>query len=481
MYKTKLFSLLKTLSIKEFSKFQDFIHSPFYNKNQKVQYLGDYILGFIPDFDHPKLQKQVVFQLIFGDKHYNEFQINNIISDLLQLLYKFMEQLQYQQRPQIQKYLLLEELMTRDTPQHVERNTRRLKEIQKQSTIRNYEYFHQEYLLYEKLDQTVLSHAKRSFDESLQFQSDNLDLYYFSNKLRIACDMTNRNIVIQAGYQCNFLDDILSYYEKNHRDFQSFPALSIYYTVLKIIQNSDDEQSYLKLKKDLKKDQNLFPKLELWTLYKYAINFCIKKINSGRSKYYQELLDLYKVLLENKVIFPNGYLSQWTFKNIITVSSHLEAFEWAEAFIQKYESYLIPEERYNAITYNRATLLNAKKNYPDALQTLHNVDFTDSSYHLGAKIIQIKCYYELKETEALYALIEAFRKYILRNKDISDYRKQANNNFIKITKGIYQLKINGSIMTTSAYNQKRKNINIKLQELNPIANKDWLKVIFSEV
>lgn len=234
----------------------------------------------------------------------------------------------------------------------------------------------------------------------------------------------------------------------------------------------------IQAKSDLLQHQLLFPKLERWNLYKYAINFCIKKINSGKSNYHKELLDLYKVLLENKIIFPNGYLSQWTFKNIITVSAHLEAFDWTETFIQQYESYLIPEEKFNAITYNRATLYNAQKNYPAALQTLHNVEFTDSSYHLGAKIIQLKSYYELEETEALYSLIEAFRKYLLRNKDISDYRKKANNNMLKIAKGIYQLKVHGATMTTSAFNQKRRNIEAKLRMLNPIANKDWLEEIF---
>jgi len=463
------------------TKFRDFIYSPFFNKNQKVRQLGDFVLKYAPDFGHADLDKRLIFPKLFATKTYDELQINNIISDLLQLLYDFMAQSQLRERPQLQKYLLLEELLNRDTPVHLQRNARRFKTIQEKSKIRNHEYFHHEYLLYEKMDQSVVSHSRRSFDKNLQLQSDNLDLYYFSNKLRIACDMVNRNIVIQAGYHCDFLDDILAYYEKNYRAFQSYPALSVYYLILKMIQNSDDEKSYLQLKADLLSHQQLFPQLELWTLYKHAINFCIKQINTGKGKYYEELLDLYKVLLKNKIIFPNGYLSQWTFKNIITVSSHLEAFEWTRSFIDQYEAYLIPEERFNAITYNRASLYSAQKDYQGALQTLHNVEFTDSSYHLGAKIIQLKCFYELKETEALNALIEAFRKYLLRNKDISDYRKKANNNMLKISKGIYQLKINKNTMTTSAYNQKRRSINSKLELLNPIANKDWLLEIFELV
>ena len=51
----------------------------------------------------------------------------------------------------------------------------------------------------------------------------------------------------------------------------------------------------------------------------------------------------------------------------------------------------------------RSYSLNSK------LQQLQDVEFTDTSYHLGAKIIQLKSYFELEETEAFYSLIKAFR------------------------------------------------------------------------
>ena len=121
MKKSKLFDLLKPLSTKEIEKFRSYVYSPFFNKNQKLRRLCDYILVFAPDFADQQLEKPNVYKHIFGDQKYQVLQINNIISDLLQLLYDFLAQLQFQQKPQIQKYLLLEELMNRDAPFHVER------------------------------------------------------------------------------------------------------------------------------------------------------------------------------------------------------------------------------------------------------------------------------------------------------------------------------------------------------------------------
>ena len=481
MYKAKIIDILGYFSARERSLFRDFVFSPFFNKNEKVRRLCDLILKDAPDFQDQTLEKRNAFQHVFGGKVYNELQINNIISDLLQLAYSFLAQKAMTYHPQFEKNYLLEELLNRDAYDHIDRSARRYQHLQEKSSFRNHQYFYDEYALYEKLDRNFLVQPKRRFDENLQLENDNLDLYYLSNKLRIACDMASRNIVIKAGYECHFIDELLAYYEKDYKSFQSIPALYIYYNVLQMLKEDENEKHYKKLKKALKDNSELFPKTELWILYKYALNYCIKKINSGKSRYYHEILDLYKVLLEHKIIFHNGFITQWTFKNIITVGIRLEEFEWTENFILQYESYLLSEEKFNAVTYNRAALFSARKEYKKALQELHNVEFTDSSYHLGAKIIQIKSYYELEETEALFALIETFRKYLLRNRDLADYRKKANSNMLKLTKSIYQLKTVGQTMNTSGFNRKRRMIKEKLDAIDPVANKDWLEEIFQRI
>lgn len=481
MQKTKIIDILRSFSARELAVFRDYVHSPFFNKNQKVRNLCDLILSFAPEFQHPALEKRNAFAQLFGEVAYNELQINNIISDLLQLAYGFLAQLTISNHPQFEKNYLLEELLNRDIYHHIDRVAQRYRQLQQKSSFRNHQYFYDEYALYEKLDRNFLAQPKRRFDENLQLENDNLDLYYFSNKLRIACDMASRNIVIKAGYICHFIEDLLGYYEKNYQGFQTIPALSIYFNVLQMLQEEENENHYKKLKTALNEHAELFPKPELWTLYTYALNYCVKKINSGKSGYYRETFDLYKILLEQKIIFKNGFLTQWTFKNIITVSIRLEEFDWTENFIRQYESFLLPEEKFNAVTYNRAVLFSARKNYKEALRELHNVEFTDSSYHLGAKIIQIKSYYELEETEALFALIDTFGKYLLRNHDLADYRKKANANMLKLTKSIYQLKTVGPTMNSSSFNLKKRRIKEQLNTIDPIANKDWLEEIFGRI
>lgn len=482
MQKSILVDLLSTLSTKEHRKFREFAHSPYHNKNEKVKKLADILYSSKADFKQPKLAKSLIYAKIYPeDRVFRELRINNLISDLLQLLYAFLAQEVYQEKVLLQKKYLLDSLTLHDADRHIEKNLRNYEQLHKKSNYRSYDHFLEAYYLNEEADQQQLRRAMRSNEGHFQKQNDALDLFFHINKFRIACDMTSRNLVAQAGYQCRYLDDLLRWYEEGSEKIQQEPVLQLYYKALQMLRHQQEEKWFTEVRKILREQYQFIPQAELWQVYNFALNFCIIRINTGHSAFYQEILQLYKELLERKIIFVNGYLTQWSFKNIITTGIRLQEFDWTEQFIHHYQSYLLPEEKENAIVYNLAVLYHAKEDYSQALQLLHNVEFTDSSYHLGAKTIQLKSFYKLRETEALFALLEAFRKYLTRNRQISDYRKKANNNMLKLVKKIYQLRANQNLLATANFKRRQRHLDQQLKSIRPIANKDWLEEVFLEI
>ena len=476
MKNTKLIHLLKTLSSRELFRFGEYVHSPFFNKNKKVIQLCKLVQKYAPGYFNDALEKQNVYPIIFGGTTYNELQLNNVISDLLQLLYDFLSQAHFSEQKILQKEFLLKELLEKNTSFHFEKAVRRYRQLQKQNPHRSFDFFEKEKNLYDELDQYTQTKIKRQYDENLQLVNDNLDLSYFINKFRVACDMTSRNIVINANYQSHFLDEILTQFHQA-KHLQKEPALKVYHKTLQMLQGDGEEQFYFELKKMLNEHFLIFPKSEIFTLYNYALNFSIQKINSGKDEFYQEILELYKVLLDKEIILHNNTLSQWTYKNIVTTAIRLKEFEWTEKFINKYKSILPHDEQDNAYAYNLAVWYHAQNDFQNALFQLQGVEFTDTNYHLGAKIIQLKSYYELDEEEAFIALVEAFKKYILRSKDLSDYRKKANANFLRIAKKFFQIKIRRG----RDFLRKKKSVEELLDELEPIANKGWLEECMAEI
>jgi hypothetical protein len=202
------------------------------------------------------------------------------------------------------------------------------------------------------------------------------------------------------------------------------------------------------------------------------------RINSGETQYYQEILLLYKLLLDEAIIFKNGTLTQWTFTNIITAGIRTRDYEWTERFIEDYQHYLAPDLRQNVYTYNLVNLYFEKKDYHSALRMLHNVEFTDAFYHLSAKLIQLKTYYLLAEHEALLALINATRRFVQRNRQLSDYQKKSSLNFLHILQRLSQLQY--AAMNIRDAGKFKKQLENDLEALQPLANKQWLEEVFEQ-
>ncbi len=222
-----------------------------------------------------------------------------------------------------------------------------------------------------------------------------------------------------------------------------------------------------------------FPKEEMLQMYDYAQNYCIRQINTGDSSYYIEFMNLYKTQLQHSILLKNNYLEEWDYKNITTAGIRTQDYEWTERFIHQMKHRLKPLVKENAFAYNLAAIYYATQRYKEALQLLQTIEFTDTSYHLGAKIIQLKSYYELDEFDAFLSLIQSFRIYVQRNKQISEYRKKANFNMLKLAKKIGQFQEQKSFISDKKKGQDILKIENLFKNLSPLANADWLQSIWT--
>ena len=480
MQSTNLISLLKILTTRERTRFGQYIQSPFFNRHEKLIALYDWLQQFAPGYDQKELNRKAAWNAMYTNKPYDELRLNNFTSNLTQLLYSFLAYLQYEQEPLQERLYLFEELLNRQQEKQLSANAKRARQLLDTMEGRSYGYHLWASRLEEQMDKMELHKQQRRYTRHLQQENDELDLYYWINKLRIACDMSSRQAIFKAGYQPTFITFIREQNEA-YGVFQDAAPIRVYLTTLAMLEERENSQHFFELKELLKEHTNAFPKDELSILYHYALNYCISRINSGEDNYYQQVLSLYQSMLENGLLILHGHLSQFAYKNIATTGIRLKAYDWTESFLNDYKKYLLPEEQENAIAYNSAALWYAKGDYKKALHFLQNVEFTDTSYHLGVKIIQLKSYYELQETEAFYSLLEAFKKYILRKSSLSDYRRKANTYFLQIARRLYQLRELKEVSFTTTFEKKRQALKKVIDEKEPLANKAWLLEVWERM
>lgn len=472
MKKNRFLDLYQNLSTKDRKQFVLYVQSPFFNQNKKLQALIAQIEQCLKT--KKKVDKREIYRLCFAPESYNELKYNNLISDLLYLLYDFLAQTRYTQEKVLQKQLLLRNLLDQEWLEPCVMHLERFTQIQDIQSWQDSSYWYAATQLQDLQDQHLMSQEKRIYTPHLQARSDNLDRYYHLEKMKIACDMASRSTAVKADYQCFFIEEIIGWYENQPEELEDFTAFQVYLAAYKMFKHKDDG-AYLQLKNLLQSHLKVISQQELRLLYTYVLNFAVLRINTGETRYYQEILYLYKLLLQEAILFKNGTLTQWTFTNIITAGIRTQDYEWTERFIEEHQQHLAADLRQNVYTYNMASLYFEKQDYAAALRMLHNVEFTDAFYHLSAKFIQLKSYFLLAEHEALLALIQATRRFLQRNRQLSDYQKKSSLNFLHVLQRISQFRhANAGIKNTLLH---QKQLAHDLIYLQPLANKQWLETV----
>ena len=469
--KSQITDALRGSSSQEITDFSHWVASPAHVTSPKLRALWSFLSSFAPQFDDPGCTRESAFGALYGAKKYSRLPINNLLSDLW---YHYLDFLAYQKlkkNPAQRQQWISETFQERNQlpmlAKQIDRWERQLEAI----TTRSDGYHQQQAQLQAQKDRFFLRQSQRNTDLSLQRQNDHLDQAFFIRKYRLACAMLNRNKLLQTSYAFSLQSELETALQ-HWPHLQAIPAIEIYRRILTLLQNPDAVEHYQQFKAYLLEHETTFPDFERNELYGYALNHCIQRINYGHTAFYQEILELYQKLLPQGLLWQEGHLSIWMFRNIVTAGIRTESFSWTQSFIQEYQQYLPPEGKENAVCYNLAAYHYALRDYQSALQQLHGVEFTDNFYQLGAKTIQLKSYFELGEGEAFHSLTEAFRKYLARHGKLSEYHRTSNQAFLRLAKRLFKLK--QSPKAARQYAVKKKELGILIEETKPLANKDWL-------
>ena len=240
----------------------------------------------------------------------------------------------------------------------------------------------------------------------------------------------------------------------------------VYRQVVKCFSEQEVEEHFNELLEDLEKYAAQLTKENLRECYHMAQNYCALKINQGRTDYYTIFFNLQKKVVQLGILLENEELSEGVFKNMITIGLRVGEFAWTELFIQEYYPYLPIGIRENARTFNLANLYSHQKKHDKVIELLSNVEYSDIVYALGAKLILLRTFYESKENLALDSLIDSFRIFIRRNKQMSKSLKREYINFITF---LSKLIIMGGGRTKDA-NLLRK----RIVETQYVISKKWL-------
>lgn len=437
MKKSKLLGLLKSFDAKELRAFKDFVASPYFNKQKDLMLFYDYLKKIAAKgFPEKKMERMYVFKQVFPERVYTEKDINYLMSQLLKLAEQFIGLRKIEQSEVLTDCYILSSYIDRKLEKQYKHILSRTEVKMKGIKKRDEDFYYQRYLVSDQAEKQFSSKKIRQHDPNLQEAADNLDIFYFTKKLKFLCAMLDRQKHLSKAYQLHLVDEIKAAIHKS--TFHEVPSIAIYLTLLETLTEVPSDPHFFKLKDLIFRYGDQFKKNDMQDLYYFSINYCIQKIRIGDKSFATELMGLYQEGIEQEYLLDNGQISPWTFKNMVKLGLGLNRFDWVETFVTDYNIRLPEESRADAYHFNLADLHYHRKDFEKAMHHLNQVEFHDIHYNLGAKVMLLKIYFETEATEAFLSLVSSFKIFLKRNKSLSKNAIMPYTNFLQIVHQIFK-------------------------------------------
>ena len=473
MYNSKLYTILQHFDKYEQNRCRKYIQSPYFNRSEELLKLFEILVKDINSNKPKGFEKEKMWKKMQAGKKYDDVRFRKYCSDLLKLIEGFLAQEIYENNDVGKIVNLMISISKKKIPKLYQTAIRAANRLVDHEPYRTADFYYNKYKIENNYYYLTEYETKRSERSNIEAISNNLDVFFLAEKLRVLCAAITQKTFVKHDYLLNMTEEVIRHVESS--DYDKYPPVALYYQIYLTLTDNENEEHYFKLKQLLDQYGLLFHADEAKdVLYMAAQNYCIRKINKGNSKFMEELFSLYEDLLEKKILYAEGELSPWYFKNIVVIALRLGKYEWSENFIKNYSDKLPESFRNNAITYNLAQVYFHQKQHDKVIEQLRNVEYEDVAYNLGSKAMLISTYYEMDEVEPLYSLLESFRAYLNRHKhDISQNRRQNHANLIKYTKRLLRIMPGDK----KSIEKLKKEIN----ETKNVTGANWLKEKIAEL
>lgn len=479
MVKSSLIQSVSKLSRKEFERFLLFVKSPYYNNNEQVIELTEYLLLHFGKYNNENCDKETVYKHVYLSNQFNYVQLRRLFSTTLSLLEQMLV-VEYRNKNELSGHLdLLNVLIDKKMNKRVEKNVQKVESILEDSNnfVHSDEYY-LKYKLINSLDSWYLSQLNFGKSYLMQQKLDTLDTHYIIEKLFQSCGMINRERELEGrnkliNYKYPLVDQINQFIATNEY-YKNEIALNVYHKIYKSLVDNDDEDNYFELCTLVEKHIDIFGREEGSDIYVNLINFAARKINQGKTHFFPHIFELQKIMLTHGFLMENGVLSHLSYQNLVTTALGLKEYDWALNFIEEYQTFLPLKIKSNAYNYNLAAYYCEISEYEKAHDLLVNIEYNNLMYNLNARAMLLRVYFETEEVNALEAHTSAFKVYLMRKKVINKDKYRRYYNLFRYTERVFKIKQDIPYEKSQTLNHKLDKLVGKIDTSGRLPFKRWL-------
>lgn len=453
MDKTGLVELLSKLSTKQMRELGDFVRSPFFNKNESVEKLFDYLKNYHPEYKPEKIDKETVFTKLFAPAEYSDSFMRMLIFKLTELTEKYLAYSEMTKVQAVENTYLAQSFLDLGLDKNAQKTINNTEKELKHIKIHEARFFERKFEL-EKLKHIIYSRnynattIKDKPDETLLAESDYLTSFFLIMILQRYRYLLNKSYSVNSEYKLDFLPDIIKFLENDGKKYLENKTLSLLYRQIKLLTDPERDDLFFEIKKELLNEATPLEEFDRRDGLTILSNLCIEKAYSGKEEFFEMMFDIDRYLVEKNLYnrIKGGYFEKEMFMNVIAIALRQGKFDWTRDFIESYCKKLHPDIVENIRNYSYARLYLKLGEPEKAKQYISKVAYTDIHIKINARITKVIIEYELGNIEEVLNELENFRKYIQNDKLLSKGNRKISSNFIKfvnkLCKARYSFKLN---------------------------------------
>ncbi len=430
MEKSTLVRLIRSFSSIELRELRKFLNSPFFNQRQDLVVLFEYLVA-----NHEPQKKNVLQHLADSYDPPDEQKLRLLMSYLYNLLERFVAVKEMTSDSLHLQLSLLSGYRKRGLTDAFDRAAKNLEKSLNAQPLRNASFHEIRYQLLWEAHQVAYPQNPTDLTP-LRELSGVADIVYLAQKLRLICLLNSHQSVYQSEMEGSWDEEIIARAEEEQ--FASQPVIAAYLHCYRMLRFPAEESHFQIFKKLLLDQSSLFPEEEMHGLFILAINYCVRRLNTGGDRYFREAFDLYKEGLGKGYLLEDGMLSRFTYHNVVAIGLRLGELDWVRYFINEYKNRLEKRYRESAFSYNLARLEYESGHHGFVMELLQKANYRDPLLNLAAKTLLLKTYYDLKEYDLLQSHLDAMRNYIHRKRVIG-YHRSNYLNIIRYTEKLTRL------------------------------------------
>ena len=442
MINSKFFTLLRTLQREEAQGFHRHLKQQ-HGEDIALQ-VFEYIKRHLLDLQaEKKLEIAYAYQKVFGVVPTDNARkkMLNTLSDLHLWLKDFLLYEKVRHETVERQLLWLSILQERGLAADFSKQATRLYQKAKNAPKKKVEDFLQEqvagHFYYQHLLWQTLLPEAREIQECL----DTLDRSTEVIRLKMALELTNLKKNRPSNQISeNVSSDLNKEVSPDIQKVNSTVLLDIYREITQLLEKKE-EIHFTRLEKILTEHANDLEKIELHGIIRYLHMFAAQQIRNGHEAVYDiKLHQLNQFGLQHDFFTQKGVMSATEFTNIVNVACAVEAFDWADAFVDHHEQYLPDEISKDTALLAKASILFETGEFEQSLEKVNATTSRDIHHLIRSGTLILRIYFELAYETRIEDYCNSFEVLLRRTPKPHTEAVKATIKFVRLVRALYQEK-----------------------------------------